>query len=286
MGRVDRVRKLLEFGGAVQLLLSLVSAAGINLALVLGFARVIGHQNTWDYLMLVAIFAAATPLTFPVSAVLLNLGLSQVEKTRQKSIFDNPIEIARKTVDSLIVDAKRFHEQVPASFGTANERGYHAERWSHYLQGADADLSRVAGQYAAHCFVVDDRPEPWRGPTRDEKTADHTRATWAAAIRRLEVIRDDLPIARTQWLRLSLSLDIAAGRTLLSFLNGAPDDDAHGLLEVNRWANTVYGSMHQDGVPAAHMFAPDTVTPLLDVRARIQYVQARVEELERLWKEL
>ena len=172
--------------------MSLAGSFGLNFATALAVAKLIEPLSTWDYLFVAAVFAAVTPVTFPLSAVALNWGLSQVEKSRRRAILDNPADTARKTIDSLIEDGRRLLDTVPSQFVTPNSAEYHRSRYDHFMRDADAQVSRVAGEWATRCLVVDDRLEAWRGnPVMDGETL---REWYASLIKRLGLIRDSLPI--------------------------------------------------------------------------------------------
>jgi hypothetical protein len=278
------LRNFLEISGGVQLGLSLLGTLGLNLVGALSVAAVIEPNTTWDYLMLVAVFSALTPVTFPLSAFALNFALSQVDKARKKVILDSPVDTARKLMDSLIADAKRLSDTIPATFDSSGEATYHEERWNHFLMRADSDIARVAGQHAAHCFMADDREEAWRGT--ETWDPDSIKSLYSSAVKRLGVIRDDLPIDRTKWLRVSYSIDITSGQKLTTFLRagtGTAEADQHGRAEVETWAHDIYTTLRREGVANAHVFAPETRTPINSLQDRIDYAESHVAELQSLW---
>jgi hypothetical protein len=284
----SRIRGLLRFGGEAQFLLAVLGAFGINIATAGAVWAVIAPDTASDYLILVGIFLGLTPLTFPLSAVLLNLGLARVENSRRKNLFDDPIETARKRIDALTVEGQNLYEDLPTSaVATRNEWNYHTDRLSHWLMRVDAELSREAGRYAALWFITDPAEDVWKQTS--PQTVEGLRAFQAEHVARLSSIRDELPIDRRKWLRYSTSLDIASGRTLLSFLNApAPDghDESFGIMSMHRWVTGVEKTFREDAPEYAHLFAADTYAQLETTDERADYVGARVDDLERIWKEL
>jgi hypothetical protein len=283
----QKAKQLLNIGHHAQFLLALAGTVGINAATGGTVWAMIGPNSTAEWVLLAGVFLGTTPISFPISALLLNKGLAWVEGARQKDIFDDPIELARKAIDRLISEGHALREQLPTSATqTYEELTYHGQRLEHWQHRVDAELSREAGRYACSWFGVDDSPEYWRRPKSDA-SVDLYRSLLASLLEHLRQIKEHLPVDRTQWLRVSVGIDISAGRALREYLAAGPEDDfLYGRAELEQWVRSVEMNLNADLPTHAHLFARETYDELTDPRDRALYVEERVGHLERIWASL
>lgn len=284
-----RVGRLLVIGGHIQLILSLLGAAGLSVGTALGVGKLLTPTTTWEYLFVVALFAATLPITFPVSAYVLNRGVAWVDEGRKRNLFDDPVETMRKRVDALIIEGQGIADELPpASTKSSNEITHHIERVNHWMTQAGIEVGRDAGKFAARWFPLDRNPEAWLGPEVYGLAQSHS--TMKGLLTNLRALREDLPIDKKKWLRVSCSTDIEAGRSLRTFLDAelpeGVDPEKYGVHELEVWASSIHGVLDIDIPDHAHLFASQTYETLPDLDARKQYVSDRVDDLEQIWRSL
>jgi len=271
--------KLLTIGGHVQLILAVVSACGLSGTTGAALWWAITPSSQLGYVFVVFLAMATLSLTFPFSAYAMNRALAWVEASRRKNLFDDPTETARRRIDGLIIEGQKVYEDFPSRTMhlNLNELEYHRERSNHWMMRTDAALTNEVGPYEVKWFSMDDNPDQWK--PAQLTSFEFTRALMTNKIDRLRTIREQLPVHRKKWLRISLNTDIAVGRSLHNFLNSGGEEGV-GEAGLGNWTRGVHKVFAADAPEYSHLFAPETIVGLGSSVERAAYVEERLKHLE------
>lgn len=274
--------RVLDAGDKAFFVITLLSMTGIS-GLLAALVFLIVPTSAWGYFVVAMVFAASLPLTFPLSAYLIDVGLSQVESARQRNAIADPISTQRRRIAEMIADAREVREQLPGDDATRLEVAWHKESVEHYFYETERQLRVLTSRYAARMFSLDRDSEYWKEAPKND--LDVIRYLMDESVNSLALISGDLPIDRRKWLRTSLSAEIAAGRALVTFLT-ASDEQDYGNREIQNWWESVRRILVDDAPDHAHLFAMESLDRLSNVQERRECVASRTDDLEQLWRGL
>lgn len=242
-------------------------------------------EKPWGYALAMCAALASVPVTFPLAAYALNRGVAWVDENRRRNLFDDPVETSRKQIEAMIVEARNMQGAIPPDPITRNEFRYHDERIEHWIRSTDIRLSHVSGHYAAKWFMVREDSESWRPYLGVAATSANLRVRIDEFVEQLRQILEAVPIDRRKWARKSASIDIMSGKTLRRFLLDASAEPGHGASELATWIGGIQTSLPSTAPEYAHLFADDTYSDLATPAERVEYVDARLKDLEQIWRD-
>jgi hypothetical protein len=284
--------RLIDFSGNVQFVVSVVGSIGLVVTTLGALWAVATPETTAGYMFVGGLACASVLLWFPVSASLVNMGLTRVEAKRRIELFDDPKTAALKYIDSRLVEGKLIWEHLPVGDKAyAQVMHFHAERINRWSQDTDLGLVKVDSKYASYLFnLVDDRESWRRNPDSDGRyapTPDGARLFMNEKLEKLEFVRTRIPVTATILARESLALDIESGRALAEFYSAPRSSVTLGVDELENWATGVRGTFEAAEMPAyLHRFSKETYAGLSEDADKVQYIEGRIQELEKIFAEL